>query len=170
MIFALIFAAVLLLIAVLSIRKQFDNLRRLRSESHIPSDDRRYLTNQARRRIVMGALLFVLAGMLVGTYFSGLDRRAEKAEAEKLQDKEAGEKKPMPEDDRAFIRFWGMFVIGLCIVLFLVISLAIVDIAATRRYAWAQLRRISTEHREVLERDLAMHRQQKLNSRMRGTK
>lgn len=170
MIFALIFAAVLLLIAVLSIRRQFDNLKRLRRDAHVPSDDRKYLSNQAYRRIVTGCLLLGLAGMLSGAYFSGMERRAEKlGDANRPLDEE-GKKQQMAEEDKDFVRFYAIWWIGILILLFLVVSLAIVDIWATRRYAWAQLRRISTEHREVLERDLAMHRQQKLNSRMRGTK
>ena len=96
-----------------------------------------------------------------------MERRAEKlGDANRPLDEE-GKKQQMAEEDKDFVRFYAIWWIGILILLFLVVSLAIVDIWATRRYAWAQLRRISSEHREVLERDLAMHRQQKLNSRMR---
>jgi hypothetical protein len=170
MIFALIFAAVLLLIAVLSIRRQLGNLKRLKRDTHVPSDDRRYLTNQAYRRIVTGCLLLGLAGMLSGAYFSGMERRAEKlGDANRPVDEE-GRKPQVPEEDKDFFRFYLVYWIGILVLIFIVVSFAIVDIWATRRYAWAQLKRISSEHREVLERDLAMYRQQKLNDRMRGAK
>ncbi len=170
MIFALFFAAVLLLIAVLSIRKQFGNLKRLKSDAHVPSDDRKYLTNQAYRRIVTGVLLVGLAGMLSGAYFSGMERRAEKLGDEKRVVDEGGHKPQMAPEDKDFVRFYAFWWIGILILIFFVVSLAIVDIWATRRYAWAQLKRISSEHQAVLERDLAMYRQQKMNERMRGAK
>lgn len=170
MIFALFFAVVLLLIAYLSIRKQFRNLRRLKAETHVPSDDRKYLTNQAYRRIVTGVLLVGLAGMLSGAYFSGMERRAEDLGDQKRPVDEEGKKQQMAQEDKDFVRFYAIWWIGILVLIFLVVSLAIVDLWATRRYAWAQLKRISTEHREVLERDLAMYRQQKANERMRGAR
>lgn len=170
MILALFFAAVVLLIAVLSIRKQLDNLKRLKRDTHVPSDDRRYLTNQAYRRIVTGVLLLGLAGMLSGAYFSGMERRAEKLGDEKRGVDEEGHKPRMAQEDKDFVRFYAIWWIGILILIFFVVSLAIVDIWATRRYAWAQLKRISSEHQAVLERDLAMYRQQKMNERMRGAK
>ena len=42
-----------------------------------------------------------------------------------------------------------------------------VEAEESRRYGWQQYRRIQAENRAILERDLAMHRQQKLNDRMR---
>ena len=170
MIVALFFAAAVLLIAVLSIRKQLGNLKRLKNDAHVPSDDRKYLTNQAYRRIITGVLLVGLAGMLSGAYFSGMERRAEKLGDEKRPLDEEGKKQQMAEEDKDFVRFYAIWWIGILILIFFVVSLAIVDIWATRRYAWAQLKRISSEHQAVLERDLALYRQQKMNERMRGAK
>lgn len=170
MIFALIFAGILLLIAVSSIRRQMHSLRRLQRDQHVPSDERRYLKNQAYRRIVTGCLLIGLAGMLSGAYFSGMERRADQLGDEKRPVDEEGRKQPMADEDKDFVRFYAFWWIGILVLIFLVVSLAIADIWATRRYAWTQLKRISSEHREVLERDLAMYRQQKLNDRMRGAK
>lgn len=170
MVLALIFAGILLLIAVMSIRKQLANLDRLKKDAHVPSDDRKYLTKQARRRIITGGLLIGLATMLSGTYFSGMERRAERLGEEKRPVDEEGRKQPMAEEDKDFIRFYSIYWIGILFLIFLIVSFAIVDIWATRRYAWAQLKRISQEHRTVLERDLAMYRQQRMNDRMRGAK
>lgn len=170
MIFALFFAAALLLIAVLSIRRQIGNLLRLRRDAHVPSDDRNYLTNQAYRRIVTGCLLLGLAGMLSGAYVSGMERRAEKLGDQQRPLDEEGRKQRMADEDKDFVRFYAIWWIGILVLLFLVVSLAIVDIWATRRYAWSQIKRIKSEHQTVLERDLAMYRQHKLNDRMRGAK
>ena len=170
MIFALIVAGILLLIAVYSIRRQLDNLKRLKRDTHVPSDDRRYQTNQARRRIATGCLMIVLAGMLSSVYLTGMDERAIRLGDENRPVDENGKKQEMSEDDKNFIRFYIGWWIAILLLIFLVLSFAIVDIWSTRRYAWSQIKRISSEHREVLERDLAMYRQQKLNDRMRGAK
>jgi hypothetical protein len=167
MIFALILAGLLLLVAIWSIRRQFTTLKRLRTENNIPSDDRSYLRNQAYRRLINGALLLGLAGMLSGAYLSGMEKQAEEI-GKKKEANADGEKPPVAEETKDFLRLYSYYWIGTLILLFLVVSLAIVDLWATRRYAWQQLRRIQAEHRVVLERDLAMYRQQKANERMRG--
>jgi hypothetical protein len=166
MVFALIFAAVLLLLAIFSMRRQILSLKRLRADPHIPSDDRSYLRNQAYRRLVVGVMLVGLAGMLAGAFLSGLERRAEEL-GQKREAKE-GEKPPMTPEEKDFLRLYSIYWISVLVLLFLIISLAIVDLWATRRYAWQQLRRIQSEHRAILERDLAMYRQQKANERMRN--
>jgi ABC-type Fe3+ transport system permease subunit len=155
-------AAILLLIAVVSIRWQLGNLRRMRAQPHMPSDDRSYLRKQTYRRLVMGALLIALAGMLAGWYLSGLDQQADQF-GQKQGDAAKGDR----QEGRALARFYLIYWISILVLLFLVVSLAIVDLWATRRYAWEQLRRIQNENRAMLERDLAMYRQQKLNDRMR---
>lgn len=168
MIFAVIFAGILLLLAVFSMRRQWHTLRRLRSDPHVPSDDHSYLRNQAYRRLGIGVLLIGLAGMLCGTYFSGMERRADELGAKKVADDD-GEKAPIAQEDKDFLKFYTKYWVSILILLFLIVSLAVVDLWATRRYAWQQLRRIQSEHRAILERDLAMYRQQKMNERMRGT-
>lgn len=168
MVFALIVAGVLLLIAAFSIRRQLDNLKRLKRDAHVASDDRRYQTNQARRRIATGCLMIVLAGMLSSAYLTGMDRRAVQLGNDQRPADEKGNKQEMTPEEKAFVRFYAGWWITILVLIFLVVSLSIVDIWSTRRYAWSQIKRISLEHREVLERDLAMYRQQKLNDRMRG--
>jgi hypothetical protein len=168
MVFALIFAAVLLLLAIFSMRRQIFTLKRLRADPHIPSDDRSYLRNQAYRRLVVGVFLIGLAGMLAGAFFSGIERRADEI-GKKREVNEEGQKPPVPQEDKDFLRFYSFYWIGVLILLFLIVSLAIVDIWSTRRYAWQQLRRIQSEHRAILERDLAMYRQQRANERMKNT-
>ena len=167
MFFALVFAGILLLLAVFSIRRQVSSLQRLKREIHLPSDDRSYLRNQAYRRLLTGVLLLGLAGLLAGAYLSGMERRADEIGEKRVAANEEGEKPPVAEEVKDFLRVYSYYWIGILILLFVVISLAIVDLWATRRYAWTQLRRIRTENRTLLERDLALYRQQKINDRMR---
>ena len=167
MIFAFFFAIILMLLAVFSIRRQLGNLRRMRSELRLPSDDRYYLRQQAYRRLMTGFLLIGLAGLLAGAYLSGMEQRAAVLGQNRAAD-ENGQKPPAGQEEKDFFRFYSIYWIGVLVLLFLVVSLAVVDLVATRGYAWQQLRRIQSENRAMLERDLAMYRQQQLNQRMRG--
>jgi hypothetical protein len=155
-------SALLAAIAVVSLRYQVRTWRRLRTES-LASDDRRYLRGVCQRRTINGVLLLVLAGMLAGAYLSGGQQELNRIAGLPLQDP-PGER--TPEDDQ-FVRSWAMYWIVVLVVLFAVIVLAVADYTATSLYARQQLRRIRNEQRTLLERDLAVYRQQKLNDRAR---
>lgn len=171
LVFVVVFmVGLLLVLGVFTIRRQIVTLKRLRADADIPSDEREYLRSQARRRMLMSVLILGLAGMLSGAFVSQLEFRAE----------QLGQKKPaaeldangpiIKEQDVEFLRFYIIYWSSTLLLIFVLVSMAIVDIVATRRYAWQQLRRIQSENRSILERDLAMYRQQKANDRMRGAK
>lgn len=151
-------SAILAGIAFISFRYQLRNWQRLRSES-LASDDRRYLRGVFQRRTLNAVLLLALAGMLAGSYLSGGLAELARLDGVKKED--------MTEDDRAALKslviYW-MIVLGL---LFFVMAVAVSDYVALGLYGRQQLKRIRTEQRDLLERDLAMVRQQKLNDRMK---
>jgi hypothetical protein len=157
----LVFAGLLATIAVVSGRYQFRNLRRLRGGESLASDDRRYLIGQCRRRIVNSGLLLILAGMLAGDYFGGgmeeLGRIATLKELNPPQE--------ATEEDRTFVRILVVYWIVFLVILFAVVVVAIADYSATTLYGRQQLRRIRAEQSDLLERDLAVHRQKQLNDR-----
>jgi drug/metabolite transporter (DMT)-like permease len=155
-------SALLAGIAVVSLRYQLRTGRRLRTES-LASDDRRYLRGVCQRRTVNGVLLLVLAGMLAGAYLSGGQQELNRIAGLPFQDP-PGER--TPEDDE-FVKSWAIYWIVVLAVLFFVIVIAVADYTATSLYARQQFRRIRNEQRTLLERDLAVYRQQKLNDRAR---
>jgi hypothetical protein len=155
-------SALLAGIAVVSLRYQARNWRRLRTES-LASDDRRYLRGVARRRTVNAVLLLMLAGMLAGAYLSGGQQELNRIAGLQQQDP-PGER--TPEDDR-FVKSWAVYWIVFLVLLFFVIVIAGADYTATSLYARQQFKRIRNEQRTLLERDLAVYRQQKLNDRAR---
>jgi len=162
-------AAILLLMAVplagfalVSLSYQYRTWRRLRTES-LASDDRRYLRGVCQRRTLNAVLLLALAGMLAGSYFTGGLEELRRIAHLNQQDPPA---EPTDEDRqtvRSLAIYW-MVVLGL---LFFVIVVAIADYMATTLYSRQQLRRIQHEQRDLLERDLAVYRQQRLNDRIR---
>jgi len=155
-------SALLAGIAVVSLRYQVRNWRRLRSES-LASDDRRYVRGLAQRRTVNAVLLLGLAGMLAGAYLSGGQQELNRIAGLPAQDP-PGEQTP---EDREFVKSWAIYWIVFLVLLFFVIVIAAADYTATSLYARQQLRRIRDEQRTLLERDLAVYRQQKLNNRAR---
>jgi hypothetical protein len=162
-------AATLLLMAALvggfalvSLRYQYRTWRRLRTES-LASDDRRYLRGVCQRRTLNAVLLLALAGMLAGSYFTGGLDELRRIGHLNQQDPPA---EPTPED-KEMVRSQAIYWIVVLVLLFVVIMVAIADYTATSLYGRQQLRRIQHEQRDLLERDLAVYRQQKLNDRIR---
>jgi hypothetical protein len=151
---------VLAAIAAVSLRYQVRNFRRLRTES-LASDDRRYVRGVARRRTVNAVLLLVLAGMLAGAYLSGGQQELNRIAGLKLQDPPA---ERTPEDDE-FVKSWAIYWSVFLVLLFFVVAVAVADYTATSLYGRQELRRIRQEQRTLLERDLAVYRQAKLNDR-----
>jgi hypothetical protein len=156
---AFFLSALLAGIALVSLRYQVRNWRRLRSEP-LASDDRRYLRGVARRRTVNAVLLLVLAGMLTGAYLSG------QQELNRILHLKQQEPPAEPTaEDKEFVRAWAIYWMAVLGLLFLVIAIAIADYTATSLYGRQELRRIRQEQRTLLERDLAVYRQAKLNDR-----
>jgi hypothetical protein len=159
---ALLLSALLAAIAAVSLRFQWRNWQRLRTES-LASDDRRYLRGIFQRRTLNSVLLLILAGMLTGAYLTGGVQELVRI-AELREQDPPGQR--TPEDDE-FVKSSIMYlVIGLGL-LFVIVMVAVADYVATSLYARQQLRRLQSEQRTLLERDLAMIRQQKLNDRAR---
>ena len=157
--FALILlAACVATIAIVSLRYQVRTWRRLRSET-LASDDRRYLRGLCQRRTLNAVLMMTLAVLLAGSVLSGGLEELGRLAQVKQQD--------MTDADRDALRsqlYYWTAVLGL---LFFILAIAMADYFAVGLYGRQQLRRIQHEQHDLLERDLAVYRQQKLNNRMR---
>jgi hypothetical protein len=161
---AILLSAALVAIAVVSFRYQLRTWRRLRGGEAIASDDRRYLRGVCQRRTFNAVLIVLLAGMLAGAFLSGGVGELERIARLGQQDPP---EKPTDED-REVVKGWAIYWIAVLVLLFFVLAVAFADYTATSLYARQQLRRIRNEQQVLLERDLAVYRQQKLNNRMRG--
>ncbi len=64
------------------------------------------------------------------------------------------------EEDRAFVRFYILFWMTILLLVFLIVAIAIVDFWAIRRYAMSQFRQLQNDQRRLLERDLALYKQE----------
>ena len=170
-------AAALVLMGVLTGVRQRATLRRVHEEPFLPGDDRRYLRSQAHRRLVTSGVLVLLGGMIGFAYLSGMEARADRIAAKAHQPPQAdpaddpgrpAEQPPVNDEDRQFVKWWGAFWIAVLVLVFVVGCLAVFDFWATRKYWMARFKEIKDDHQTKLQRDLAVHRQAKLNDRMKG--
>ena len=168
----LVLATVLLLLGIGAGYRQVSALKRVRAEPFMAGDDRRYIRQQATRRLIISGLLLIIGGMIFVYYLSGMDARMD-AIPERNREGEGG---PQPTDDRQsqddkhFTRLVAYYWIAIILILGVAVAIAILDVWATRKYWMVRYREIKAEHEAKLHRDLAVYRQQKLNERVKGLK
>lgn len=168
MVAALALAVPLVLLGLVSGWQQLRGLRRLRARKLVPSDEAAYLRGRHRRRFVVGVMLVVLGGLIAGSFLSGQEARADELGEKKPTDAE-GEKREMSDEEKQFLRGYGIFWFGIVIPLtFVLIVLAMIDGLATRRYWLKIYREMRDEHNSQLRRDLAVYMQQKDGRRIGG--
>lgn len=170
MIGGLLLATALILVGVATALRQRKNLRAIADEPLLPEADRVYRRGQARRRVVTSGLL-VLVGVLIANYYlSGMDARMDAIPLREKQEPANGEPDPQAESDKQFARVVGFYWIGVMGLVFVAVCLAVVDFWATRKYWMARYKELKVDHETKLQRDLAVYRQQKLNTRVPGLK
>jgi hypothetical protein len=155
---ALALSGTLLLIGGVSAWFQWKGRRELRSRKHVPSDECAYLRGRYRRRFLAAGLMIVAGCMIAGAYLSGMEADADGIKAQIGAD---GEKKPIPDGDRAFVRLWGVYWIGVVVLAFVLIGVALTDAWASRRYWHGVYKVLREEHQTKLRRDLAVYQQSK---------
>ena len=155
---ALLLSFTLLLLGGVSAFFQLQGRRELKARKHVPSDEYSYLYGRYRRRLLAAVLMIVAGGMIGGAYLSGMEAAADSIHAGRDAD---GVKQPIKPDDRDFVRVWGVYWIGVIVLAFLLIGVAITDAWATRRYWLGVYRVLREEHQVKLRRDLAVYQQQK---------
>jgi MFS family permease len=156
-------AVVLLLFGGVTAWWQWRGRQELAKRKMVPSDERAYFARRYRRRFLTGVILCIIGLMIGGAFLTGMERRAD--HLGEARQNEVGEKAPMAEEDRQFVRFWGAYWIVVLVLVFVVIGMAFRDAWATRRYWLSQYRQISEDHQTKLRRDLAVYKQHKQNSR-----
>jgi hypothetical protein len=168
----LLLAAGLVLVGVLTALRQRRALRALAEESYVADADRNYRRGQAIRRTITSVLLVAIGGLIAGYYLSGMDARMD-AIAKRNQTgapPQEGEPDPQAESDKQFTKLVGFYWIGVLLLVFVATCLAVLDFWATRKYWMARYKELKDDHETKLQRDLAVHRQKKLNTRVPGLK
>jgi hypothetical protein len=121
----------------------------VRAQTDLPRDERRHHVRQAGRRLVCAVLMAVFASMIIGWFFvERLIPRPDPAEIE------AGRHPPV-------IEFVAYYWIAALLVLFALLTIAVVDFVATARYGLQQHRTLAKEHQAILEKEAARLREER---------
>ncbi|AWM40940.1 hypothetical protein GobsT_04800 [Gemmata obscuriglobus] len=166
----LLLAAGLVLVGLFTGARQRQTLRALGAEPFLPDVDRAYRRGLARRRTVTSAILVLIGALIAGYYVSGMDARMDAIPERDRPALPDGADDPRPAEGKQFARlvavYWSV-VMGL---VFVAVCLAVKDFWATRTYWMARYKELRADHETKLQRDLAVHRQQRLNARVPGLK
>lgn len=158
---ALLVAVPLVLLGAVSGTLQFRGMRRLKARTHVPSDELAYLTQRHRRRLFAAAVMVVIGWLIAGAYLSGMENRADAlGEPNPAAPRDEDGKRVIAAEDRQFVRFWGTYWIGVIVLVFVLLGIAVVDAWAARRYWMGVYRQLKEDHQTKLRRDLAVYKQQ----------
>ncbi|MCZ2341897.1 MAG: hypothetical protein LC104_08895 [Bacteroidales bacterium] len=144
---------------------QISGLRQLSKRSFVPSDELTYLRNRHRRRLLTAGVLILIGGLIAGAYLSGMEARADAIAESRRNAVADAPPPPVPVADKQFVRMWGAYWISVIVLVFVLISLAMMDAWSSRRFWMSQYRQLKEEHQTRLRRDLAVYRQQKQTAR-----
>jgi len=139
--------------------RQWQTLRGLRSADDLPAEDRRYVRNQAWRRLAGSVLMAVFAGFLIGSFF--LENAINEVTDEIKQAEGTEEEKAVADRHRPFLELYRYYWISALLVVFGMICLAAFDLLAIRRYGLRHYRQIMADRRAMIERELARYRQER---------
>jgi hypothetical protein len=148
-----LFVVVLLVLGGASGWRQLRMLRRLPDSQEFDPNERRFLRGQARRRLLIAGLLLLLAGLIGGTYLSGMEGRVSAIGAAPAEE---GAPHPIRgEDAKQFAKFYAAYWSAVMLVLFAVMAVATVDFWAIHRFGNRQMRNIRVARQAMLDQELA---------------
>jgi hypothetical protein len=131
--------------------RQIHVLRRLRSDTPVSEEERRYLRRQVWRRFACSLLMVLFAGLLVGSYFV-------EGKLDSLHERAGQSGKPDPEE-REFLYFFSSYWIVGILLFFGILILAALDWLATRRFTISQIQEMHATHQAMLEQQASRLRQ-----------
>jgi hypothetical protein len=155
--FGVLTVLVLLGLAAYFSWRQIQTLGRVRRQSDLSTEDRSYFRSQARRRLLGSALMVLLAGVLIGSYFLDQEYRQLTEQAEQRPDRSA----PIGPEEKEFLQRYTIYWVIALVVVFLFGLFAVLDVLATLRYGASQHRQLRDQHRAQLEQEVRRFRQER---------
>jgi hypothetical protein len=150
--------AVLLLVAFYFAWRQLQTLACLRNTGDLSPEDRRYVRNQAWRRLFCSGLMVLLAGLLIVSAVLGLEKRiaqvGREGEAARLQNETPVLTPEQKSDFQLYTAYWSCALLLVMAMLFT----AAVDIWAIFRFGLRHHRQIQADRRAMVESEVARFR------------
>jgi len=161
--FGMVVVPVLVGLALFFGWQQVRTLRRLSGNPDISLQDSMYLRRQARRRLACSVLMFVLAGLLVGSYF--LDAALRQVLQERAEQAPRDEEVPIQGGHWAFVQNFTAYWILVLLVLMIMLFLVAMDFWEIARYSQRQHRQLRADLQDTLAREVAQLRQRRNGQR-----
>jgi hypothetical protein len=155
--FASLLIVVLLALAGYYAWRQVQALRGLRHAENLPPEDRRYVRNQAWRRLVCSALMALFAALFAGQFF--VEDKAQDLVDQGDAAQARHERPDLSPEQKHFVDVYSVFWICLLLVLLGILVTALTDILAIRRFGQRHLRKLQADRRAMIERQAARLRQ-----------
>lgn len=154
-VFGAALAALLLGLAAFFGWRQRQTMRTVRDDVTLSRADRRYLWQQALRRLCGSALMVVFAGFLIGWLCVG-QGLSDLAPAADQPDAAA-----MPDSAKDSLRFFAVYWMAALLVLLALLALAVLDLWATARYGMRHRQQLAADRQVALEEEAARLRQRR---------
>jgi hypothetical protein len=152
---AVVIACVLLGLAVFGWR-QWLTLHARARQPELSPEDRHYFQAQANRRLIISAIMLVLAVLLAGIYLSGQGLPLTPPGGAS-----AAPARPDEESTRSRNAQYSLLWIIFSLLLLGLVILAFIDMRAIRRYGLRHYRQIQADRRDMLEREVARLRSER---------
>jgi hypothetical protein len=151
--------AVLVGVAGLFAWRQLPALRRLRGDENLPPEDRRYARRRIWVRLGYSALMLAVAGFLAGSFFIEADaqRFADERAAARAQDENA----ELSQQDKDKAGFYAVYWMAALLGLLGMVTLALIDLLAIRRYGRRHLLKLQADRRAMLQRQVSRLREER---------
>jgi len=154
-IIGILFAITLVAVAGYFIHRQRQTLRTLRTDTGMPTEQRRYLHKQSWRRVFGAVMLILLGAMLFGSVFLNYDPNPGVLPDDPAFDKEAS---------RQAARLIGVYLMTMLLIVMAILALAVLDFWAIARFSVYQQKQLSLEHHALLEAELLAHKHRQAES------
>jgi hypothetical protein len=150
---------VLTSLAAFSAWRQWQTLQKLKGETDLSAEDRRFEQQKVRRRLWCAGLMVLLAGLLAVSFV--LEEPANQLVAQGEAAHARGHEQPLDPEQQRFLHLYSSFWIITLLVLLGIIVLAGLDLLAIRRYGIRHLRQIQADRRAMIEDQIARARSQR---------
>ena len=155
--FASVLVVVLTGLAVYYAWRQVQTLRGLRHAENLPPEDRRYVRNQAWRRLVCSALMALFAALFAGQFF--VEPQAQDLANQGEAARARNERPDLNPEQKHFVDLYSLFWVCALLVLLGILVTALADILAIRHFGQRHLRKLQADRRAMIERQAARLRQ-----------
>lgn len=140
---------------------QLKTLRSLPTQEDLPLEDRGYIRNQARLRLICCVFMILIALLVTGSYVLGLEQQATDLGEWRAAEQAAGRTPELNAEQLQFRKVYTWYWIVVVLLVFAIFLLASCDLWIIRRYGRRKMRQIREDRRAMVADEVARLRIQR---------